>query len=185
MSAPLQDDRIEIWRYIYARSSLIEAREAAKLLLVRRDLSDEVKRAIICQIVVAYARPFTKSQVTDSKRIQPLAEDIVPVEFQDLHKEHLQMRDRAFGHKDAVAFPSTTLNRVVVQVDDRGVEFHTISPFTMLDAGLQRTITLCDRLMEHCESKVKPYSQHFAAVTKGIYVLSLEHNPARWLLKDN
>ena len=89
MSIPSHHDRIEIWRYTYARSSLIEAREAAKLLLAHRELPPEIPEAIVCQIVVAYSRPFTKSQVTESRRIVPLASDVVPAEFQALHTEHL------------------------------------------------------------------------------------------------
>ena len=185
MTTPSQNDRIEIWRYTYARSSLIEAREAAKLLIGHREFPDELKQAIVYQIVIAYARPFTKSQVTDSKRIVPLASEVVPAEFRQLHDEYLQMRYRTIGHKDAVAFPSAPLNRVIVRVDDTGFELHTVSPFTMLDTGLQQTITLCDRLIEHCVSKVHAYCRHFIGVGKGIYVLSVEENPAEWLLKKD
>jgi hypothetical protein len=183
MSTPSQHDRIEIWRYTYARSSLIEAREAAKLLIAHPEFSDEIKQAIVYQIAIAYARPFTKSQVTDSKRIVPLAGDLVPAEFRQLHDEYLQMRDQTIGHKDAVAFPSAPLNKVIVSVDDTGFELHTVSPFTMLDTGLQKTISLCDRLVECCVSKLQDYCHHFAGVGKGIYVLSIEKNPAEWLLK--
>jgi len=183
MSTPSQDDRIEIWRYTYARSSLIEAREAAKLLSSHPEFPDEIKQAIVYQIVIAYARPFTKSQVTDSKRIVPLASDVVPIEFRQLHDEYLQMRDRTIGHKDAVAFSSAPLNKVIVRVDDTGFELHTISPFTMLDTGLQQTISLCNRLIEHCVSKVQAYCHHFVGVGKGTYVLSIDGNPTEWLLK--
>jgi hypothetical protein len=72
MSTPTQHDRIEISRYTYARSSLVEAREAAKLLVAHPEFQDDIKQAVVYQIVIAYARPFTKSQVTDSNRILPL-----------------------------------------------------------------------------------------------------------------
>jgi hypothetical protein len=181
MSTPSQHDRIEIWRYIYARSSLVEAREAARLLVAHPEFPDDIKRAIVYQIVIAYARPFTKSQVTDSKRIVPLTSDVVPVEFRPLHGEYLQMRDRTIGHKDAIAFPSELLNKVIVDKDDTGFELHTVSPFAMFDTGLQQTISLCDRLIEHCISKVQDYCRHFVGVGKGTYVLSIEENPAEWL----
>jgi len=183
MSTPSHHDRIEIWRFTYARSSLVEAREAAKLLIAHPEFSDEIKQAIVYQIVVAYARPFTKSQVTDSERIVPLAKDVVPAEFQRLHDEYLQMRDRTIGHKDAVAFPSAPLNKVIVHIDDAGFQLHTVSPFTMLDSGLQQTISLCDRLIEHCVSKVRGYCHHFVGIGRGTYVLSIEGNPAEWLMK--
>jgi hypothetical protein len=183
MPTPSQHERIEIWRYTYARSSLIEAREAAKLLIKQQGLSDEIKRAIVYQVVVAYARPFTKSQVTESKRLVPLADEVVPAEFRDLHNEYIEMRDRTFGHKDAVAFPLAPLNKVIVQVDDLGFELHTVSPYTMLDTGLQRTVKLCDYLVNYCESEVHKYASHFIGIGKGVYILSVEANPSEWLLK--
>ena len=183
MNAPSQHERIEIWRYTYARSSLVEAWEAAKLLFAHRELPDEVQEAIACQIVVAYARPFTKSQVTESKRIVPLANELVPVKFQALHKEHLEMRDRGIGHKDAIAFPSSPMNRVIIRRDDTGFELHTVSHYTMLDGGLKQTVELCDYLVQHCISKLTPYCASFVGVEKGIYVLSLEADPKEWLLK--
>jgi hypothetical protein len=184
MSVPSHQDRIEIWRYTYARSSLIEAREAAKLLIAHPEFPDEIKEAIVYQIVIAYARPFTKSQVTNSKRIVPLAIDVVPAEFQPLHDEYLQMRDRTIGHRDAVAFPSAPLNKVIVHVDNAGfVELHTVSPFTMLDSGLQQTLLLCEHLIKHCVLKVGDYCHHFVGVAPGTYVLSIDENPAEWLMK--
>jgi hypothetical protein len=183
MNAPSQHERIEIWRYTYARSSLIEAREAAKLLLAHREFPDEVQKAIVCQIVVAYARPFTKSQVTESKRILPLESELVPDKFQALHKEHLEMRDRGIGHKDAIAFPSSPMNRVIIRRDDTGFELHTVSHYTMFEGGLRQTVELCDYLIQHCLSKLTPFCGCFVGVEKGVYVLSIEENPKEWLLK--
>ena len=183
MTTPSQHERIEIWRYTYARSSLIEAREAAKFLIEHPKLPDQLQKALVCQVVVAYSRPFTKSQVTDSKRIVPLSSEVVPAEFRDLHNEHLQMRDRTIGHKDAVAFPSTPLNRVIVRVDGTGFELHTVSTYTIFDTGLRQTVKLCDYLVDCCVSKVQEYCSHFVGIGKGVYVLSIEPNPVEWLLK--
>ena len=183
MNAPSQHDRIEIWRYTYARSSLVEAREAAKLLLAHPEFPDELKQAIVCQILVAYARPFTKSQVTDSKRIVSLASELVPDKFQALHKEHLEMRDRGVGHKDAIAFPSSPMNRVIIRRDETGFELNTVSHYTMLESGLRQTIELCDYFIQHCVSNLTRYCTSFVTIAKGVYVLSLEENPKEWRLK--
>jgi hypothetical protein len=43
MTAPSHHDRIEIWRYAYARSSLVDAKEAAKLLIAHPEFPDEKK----------------------------------------------------------------------------------------------------------------------------------------------
>ena len=153
------------------------------MLIANRSLPDEIQRAIVYQIVVAYARPFTQSQVTKSKRIVPLPHEVVPAKFRDLHNEYIQMRDRAFGHKDALAFPSAPVNRVIVCVDDTGFELHTASPYTMLDAGLLDTVKLCDLLVGYCMSKIEKYCSYFVGIGKGVYVLSLEANPKEWLLR--
>lgn len=188
MSAPSQHDRIEIWRYTYARSSLIEASEAAKFLVAHPPptLPWQVQKALVGQIVTAYARPFTKSQITASKRIIPLAEEIVPTAFQDLHSEHLEMRNRAIGHKDAVGFPATALNRVLVHVNnDTDFELLTISPDSMTDSALHRTVELCQHLVAHCEAEVLKYASHFFGVGAGDYFLSIEESPTEWLKRNN
>jgi len=182
MKEPSQEDRIQMWRYIYARCSLVEAMQAAKLLLAHKELPDAIQQAIVCQIVVAYARPFTNSQVTKSKRIKALADDLVPTKFSSIHKEHLEMRDQGVGHKDAIAFPSTPMNRVIVRRDDTGLEFHTVSHYTMLEDGLKQTIELCEYLIQHCVSKLQPYCSFFGGVKNGLYILSIEENPKEWLL---
>jgi len=183
MTTASQETRIEIWRYTFARASLVEAREAARGLIANPRLPDDLKRAIVYQIVVAYARPFTKSQVTESKRIVPLGNDIIHSEFRNLHKEYIQMRDCVFGHKDAVALPAAAINRVIVCVDEAGFELHTASPFTMLESGLHETVKLCNSLIDYCMSKIQPYRSLFVGVERGIYVLNLEANPTNWLVK--
>jgi len=174
-----------MWRYTYARSSLIEARQAARFLIENPKLPDQVRQALVCQAVIAYARPFTKSQVTESKRIVPLSSEVVPAEFRDLHNEYLQMRDRTIGHKDAVAFPWAPVNRVIVRVDDTGFELHTVSPYAMVDTGLRQTVKLCDYLVEYCASKVQEHFSHFVGIGKGVYFLSIEADPIEWLLKND
>ena len=183
MSKPSQEVRIEMWRYTFARTALLEAREAAKILLSHPELPDELKEALVYKVVVGYARPFTKSQVTESKRIVPLSSDIVPAEFRALHMEHLEMRDRTIGHKDAIAFPTAPLNRVIVRVDDKGFELHTVKLYTILDSGLQQTIRLCDHLIDHCVSKLQGCCGCIVGAPKGTYVLSLDADPKEWLLK--
>jgi len=181
MKTPSQDDRIQIWRYSYGRSSLLEAREAAKLLLSNPHFPDDLKQAIVCQIVIAYARPFTKSQVTESKRLVSIDSDVVPIKFRALHQEHLEMRDRGIGHKDAIAFPASPMNRVIVRRDETGFDLHTTSHYTMFESGLKQTIELCNILIEHCVKQLTPYCSCFVNVPIGTYILSLESNPKEWL----
>jgi len=185
MSAPSQNDRIEIWRYTYASSSLDEASRAAQYLLANRGLPWDLKKAMVCQIVIAYARPFSKSQVTPSRRITPLAENLVPVQFRDLHREHCEMRHRAVGHKDATAFPSASLNKVMVHIDDRGVSLRTTSVYDISDHALNRTIELCDLLVTRCATELEKYISHFHGEPSGDYLMSTDESPAVWLERQN
>ena len=177
-------DRIEIWRLTYATSSLHEARGAAKYLLANRNLDWDSKKAFVTQLVIAYARPFTKCQLTSSLRAAPLAESLVPHQFVDLHREHWDIRNRAVGHKDATAFPSQPLNRVVLHVDDGGLELTTTSVYDLSDDALRRTIELCELLVRHCGSELQKYMSHFAGVPPGDYLMSTESAPVAWLEKQ-
>ena len=184
MTTTPQSVRIEIWQYTYARASLIEARETAILMLANPKLPVALQQACTYQIVVAYARPFTKCQVTDSKRMALLHDDLVPRAFRAIHSQHLELRDQAIGHKDAGAYPGTPLNRVIVSVDKDGVECKTVSPYTILPLVLQQTVELCNVLIAFCESKAKSHDNHFMNLKEGTYVLNLEPPPAAWLVKQ-
>jgi hypothetical protein len=182
MSTPSESDRIEIWRLTYACSSLHEARGAAKYLLANRNLAWDSKKAFLTQLVIAYARPFTKCQLTASIRAAPLAEGLVPHQFIDLHREHWEMRNRAVGHKDATAFPSRPLNKVLLHVDDDGsLELTTTSVYDLSDDALRRTIDLCELLVRHCASELQKYMLHFAGMPPGEYLMSTESAPVAWL----
>jgi hypothetical protein len=183
MSAPAQRDRIEIWRHLYAKDSLLEAREAAKFLLSNQPLCSPLQRAVVCLIIIAYARPFTESRLTPSKKESLLPTNVVPAEFRSLHAELLNMRNRAIGHKDAVAFPSTLANRAVVRVRYTGIEMRATSIVDMTDSALQRTLELCGRLVAHCEVEIEKYVPHFSGIGRGRYYLSLAESPSEWLEK--
>jgi hypothetical protein len=94
------------------------------------------------------------------------------------------MRNRAVGHKDATAFPSALLNRVVVHVDDACLELTTTSVYDISDAALTRTMELCELLVRHCRSELQKYMSYFAGVPPGNYVMRTESAPVAWLEKQ-
>lgn len=171
---------------IYARSSLIEASESAKALLANPAWSEEFRKAFMQQMLVAYARPFNQSQVKPkpSKRVAALDASVVPKAFELDHKQAIVMRDQAIGHKDAIAFEDTALNRVIVVVDSRGFEFRTTAPFDMLPDGLRRFVQLCETLIEHCEVSIERHASHFVGLGTGAYFLNLEEAPKEWLQRQ-
>jgi hypothetical protein len=189
MSAPPQHDRLEIWRCVYARDSLLEASEAAKFLLANRSLCPPLQRAVVCHIVIAYARPFTKCKITASRTKTFLldGEKAVPPEFQAQHHELLNMRNWAIGHKDATAFPDATLlNKVLVRVSGGMVQMNAAVPTGIADSLLQDTVKLCRRLVaDCCEAEIKKYISHFSGRDQGLYYLNLEESPSEWLVKKD
>jgi hypothetical protein len=58
-----------------------------------------------------------------------------------------------------------------------------IESFTMLDGGLKQTVKLCEYLIEHCITELRPYWACFVGVKRGVHVLSIEANPKEWLLR--
>ncbi len=95
------------------------------------------------------------------------------------------MRNRTVGHKDATAFTSASLNKVIVHIDDRGVSLHTTSVGDITDDALNRTIDLCELLVRHCATELERYLSHFHREPIGDYLMSTEESPAAWLQKPN
>lgn len=185
VKTPSQEERIKIWCLSYARSSLIEARESAKLLLTNSAWREEIRMAVVCQMIFAYARPFTKSQVTASKRLRALDEAVIPKGFEGDHREALGMRDQAIGHKDALAFEKTALNRVIVIFDSNGTEIRTTAPHDMNEKGLRRMVERCEALIQHCEKGLERYVSFFDGFAQGAYFLNLEESPKAWLERQD
>ena len=187
MNIPPQNDRLEIWRYTYARSSLVDAIVGCEKLRSDHALAPDMKKAVVSHIVISYARPFTKSQFTASRREVPLQESCVPSEKKAIHDTLLEMRNRALGHKDATAFSDTALNRVLVRAHDGYIDLHTVFPGDIEQAVLSQTIELCRILIAHCEKAVDPFVRaHLLGANRpvdGSYLVSTEETPPIWLAK--
>lgn len=185
---PSHEELIDVWRFAYARSSLLETVGYCKALLAVGDaVSEVIKKALLTSLVISYARPFTKAQVTKSKRITPLDSTLVPPPYQRLHNEYMAMRNCVFGHKDATVGPEFgPVNKVIVHATDKFMDIHTVSPFDVNKSTLQETISLCHELIEisaqHVERFVIAYlsKEHFPAA--GLYEIDIEANSGNWLI---
>lgn len=186
MDTPPLHDCLEIWRYTYARSSLVDALDAAQALLDgQASLMLVLKKALVGHLVISYARPFTKSQFTISKRDIPLTETSVPSTKRATHDFLLKMRDKSIGHKDATAFADSTVNRVLVRLGDDSLSLHTVSPFDIDPAKLADIMALCEELIESCDIALDPYVRTYflgkSRPAKGEYLIMTEEAPSEWL----
>ena len=187
MKAPSHHERLQIWRYTYARQSFFEAMTAAKLLNTDMTLSPTIKSALTCQVIVAYARPFTKSQLTQEKRQPLVPAGAVPVLLKERHQSLLDMRDQVIGHKDATAFPDAAFNKVLVKSYPGSVEIHTVPVGGIEPTAARETICLCRGLIFYCEQALAPFSRAYLLGVHqppaGLYVLSTSENPDSWLTR--
>lgn len=90
----------ELEEYSFLRLYSIDfemAKQACDLL--SRQTSDELRYCILRDIVVSYARPFSKNRGR-LIRLHRLEADLVPVAMRPLHTELVTLRDQVFAHSD-------------------------------------------------------------------------------------
>lgn len=185
---PSVDQRIDLWRYAYSRTSLQEAKATAEMLIDRQDrVTLDERIALLTALVVMYARPFTKAQVTPTTRLVPLHDAPIPAEHTELHHTFLEMRDKVFGHKDATGPQMDTgvLNEVHLLVKDGHVDVHTVMPGYYDKAKLAETIMLCDKLIDVAEERIAAFMEETPLPISGdgLYVLNIHDAGKAWLMK--
>jgi hypothetical protein len=90
-------DAKQLYKFAMARDAFLEVSKASDYLLQTHTPSDAPEYyALSVGIVMLYCRPFT-----NSNGIGRLVNDLVPNEFQDLHKYLLALRNQAFAHTDS------------------------------------------------------------------------------------
>jgi hypothetical protein len=188
---PSQEELVEVWRYAYARSSFIEATTYCKILLENwNQIENAIKQALLTSLVISYARPFTKAQVTKSKRIVPSDESLVPQCHQQLHNEYMTMRNRVFGHKDATVESSFgPVNKIIIHVTPSFLDLRTASMGDIKIQALQQTIELCQKLIAITDQEANKFilanfsGENFPTI--GLYEIDLEANFGNWLVKKS
>ncbi len=159
MKIPDIEERITYWKYAYSRTALQDAKRWAETLLKDESNMDAGTRAAFVQaIVISYARPFTKSQVTKSRRIIPM-DDIQPLsKLESVHRDILDLRDQLFGHKDGTEKDSSglELNRVILSFDCNGFDLYTRVPHNIEEKQLRSIIELCTHFIEEAQIRLSP-----------------------------
>jgi hypothetical protein len=177
MKIPTFEERVEFWKYSYARSSFIEA--VTYLDLFSRSGADRAThRALTVAILVAYSRPFKQRPAVR------LADDFVPVNHKDTHSDAIEMRDKVVAHRDLDGPVAEWgfVSQLELHYDAGGLELNTRSPY-LTDALVPRLRNLAAALTEKADRELDDFVQTYLRLhPQGIYVVSLDENPVEWLL---
>ncbi len=145
----------------------------------------------MCSIVVAYARPFTKSQITSDIRLIPLKDVHPPSKLASTHRMVLELRDKVFGHKDAVPSKAhtTTPNIVLIRRMPSDFQFHAVIVDEILPSLLLEIKELCSFFVTHCESRLAPFIDRYRAEImqhpEGFYELVIGEPRQQWLRRHD
>ncbi len=188
---PTRAELTDVWLHVYSRSSLLEADGTIDALRLLPPNSATLAQVLMCSIVVAYARPFTKSQITKEIRVLPLKDIDPPTKLASTHCMLLKLRDKVFGHKDAVPDKehSTTPNIVLIRRVPSDFHFHSAIVVDIAPSLLTEIKELCTFFVAHCVSRLAPfiaqYRDDIMQRPEGFYELVVCEPPDEWLRRHD
>lgn len=163
MRPPIADLK-RMWLYAYSRSSLIQADQWVLDLHVT-DSQSSAHRALVNAVVVAYARPFTKSQISKTEWIVPLDGVLSPPRLARSHRDLLNLRNKVIGHVDALPAVGhgETPNKLLIVRDATGFNLHTVMTADMTTEERQNVRALCHHFISHCDAQLNAFVQRYGA----------------------
>lgn len=136
-----------------------------------------LRSALTFAIVTAYSRPFKqRSEVR-------LANDVVPAQYQTLHAETIEMRDKIIAHRDLTGPIADWgfVSQVQIVVEPTAIQVNTLSPI-MENERAELMHPLFAALIRLMDDELAPFFKHFTPLPDpGLYALSLEESPVEWL----
>jgi hypothetical protein len=117
-SRKLSDD--EMYR-LFATYGMDVARALSNVWLLRAQNDDSIRRVLLRDAIVAYARPFSQNR-TLSGATHSLTPKVVPRQFARLHRRLLEIRNQLLAHSDLGA-----VRPVVRQVHMKDIHMITFS----------------------------------------------------------
>jgi hypothetical protein len=98
-----KDDFVDaktLWKFFYAHECFKRVENACSFTLEHKlDEEHPIYYSLITSIYIIYGKPFKKSNV-----VGKLPDDIVPTQYEELHKLLLDHRDQLYAHTDAKSF---------------------------------------------------------------------------------
>lgn len=182
---PTFDDLKEIWLLCYSRSAFIDASRWLDQMENAQDVSHY--EALDYAAVVAYCRPFTKSQLTKKERVIPLDGLPPPQHLAAAHENLLNLRDKIIGQKDAVPTKgySRSANILLVERFRSTYQLNTTRLGEMLPEQRKAAKELCAYFVTHCETQLREvtrkYRSEFLRYPEGTYELLISEPPDQWI----
>ena len=183
MNTPTQDDRLEFWKFSYARSAFVDAQIFAEELLASgAPLHSTMRKAFSIAIATAYSRPFKQRSAVR------LPKDIVPAEHRETHDSVIDIRDKVIAHRDVdgpIADDFGLLNQLRITIRNGELIVNTISP-TMPDDKAEQVLRLTQCMVKKMDYHINTFVQKLlpsAITSQGTFTLSLEENPSEWLIR--
>ena len=144
-------------------------------------------RALIYAAVVAYARPFTISQVTPKERVVPLKDIPPPLHLAATHTMILDLRNKVIGHKDATPAVGNvaTPNIILIKLDATGLNLRTVNIKGMTPGIRKEWKSLCSHFVAHCVAQIHPlFMRYYSEIRRqpdGVYELLVTEPPDDWI----
>jgi hypothetical protein len=182
---PTFEDLKAIWLLCHSRAAFIDARRWLDEMETARN--DSHNEALVYAAVVAYCRPFTKSQVTQKQRVIPLDGVLPPQHLADAHENLLLLRDKIIGHRDAVPTEgySRSANPLLLDRFDSTYRLNTSRLGEMLPEQRKAAKELCAYFVTHCETRLsavtRKYRGELLRYPEGEYELLLTEPPDDWI----
>ncbi len=169
------EDARSLWKMFYAGQSFEHARAAAEYVLQNNIADDNpVFYPLMTAIYVLYGKPFRKSRVVGS-----LGEELIPPEYQELHRDLLKHRDKILAHSDASEFDWFDVGqanqvRLVRRPTDKSLICSQLQANPSL---LPHIISLCLELQEKTgilKTELFKKCERFVPAGVGEYVLNID-----------
>jgi len=186
------EDAKSLWMMFYAGQSFMHVKAAAEYVCQNNISEDSpVFYPLMAAVYVLYGKPFKKSRGVGS-----LGEEIIPPEYQALHRELLKHRDQIYAHSDATAFEWPDVGRAnQVRLVRRSADKSLFCSQLQASPPLvPHIINLCRHLQETIESRklelFKKYEK-YVPPDVGEYVLNIDDasgdffKPAKAVVETN
>lgn len=170
--------RKELFRLEAAEACMTLALQCCeRLLLLQNDTKNPIYVPLTIAMHTLYARPFSQNV-----GLGVLSDDLVPVQFRDIHKQHIDLRNKLYAHTDvdpSSALQTTTgelLFRVFIDKHEGTVYPGTLSIFPRtpaLDSTKQLISAVHERIGAKLNESLSRLNNKLSALPDGRYEVDI------------
>lgn len=144
--------------YVFLRFSLTDIGQARRsLAMIRRYRRPDVIDALVRDTVIAYSRPFMKSNGPFGINILKCG-DVVPRDQRPLHKKAITLRNKVVAHKDLAPL-NPALSRWGQKPNHSYVIRLSTGPTTELTSLARELPDLVDAVYDRLQGKIRSYQE--------------------------